>query len=309
MRIAILTTGSEPEADQRLIEEGAKRGHEMLIYDALMCYANISSVNPEIYYRGGAQIVDIDAVIPRVDIPHTIYGLSILRQFEAMGVYSLNTATAMARGRDKIRSFQRLAARKIPTPTTAFAHSVEDTEGLIQLVGGPPLIVKLAEGTEGIGVVLSSTHSGASSVINTFRKLDADILVQEFIQESAGTDIRCVVLGDQVIATMERKASEGEFRANIALGATSYQVDITDEERAMAVKASLAMKLDVSGVDIIRSNRGPLIIEINVSPGISGRFGIESTSGVNVAEEMIKYIEREQPRFNPSSRELIELID
>ena len=285
MRIAILTTNSEPEADQRLIEEGEKRGHEMLIYDVLRCYANLSLEQSDIHYRGkGRDVIEnIDAIIPRIDIPYTKYGLAILRQFEAKGVYVLNDATSMAAGRDKFRSFQKLVEHQLPVPTTAFAHSLEDTENLIKLVGGAPLIVKLAEGTQGIGVVLAGNHSAAKSVINSFLQLGADIVVQEYIEESAGTDIRCIVIGDQVVATMERKAQKGEFRANISLGATSSKVEITPEEREIAITASWALGLNCSGVDIVRSNRGPLVIEVNVSAGFTGEFGIEEISGVNLS--------------------------
>ncbi|NDF12486.1 MAG: 30S ribosomal protein S6--L-glutamate ligase [Proteobacteria bacterium] len=288
MRIGILATNPKLYSHRRLMESARARGHEVRVINTLHCYMNITSENPEVHYRGGEVLSNLDAVIPRIGASITFYGTAVIRQFEAIGVYCLNSSISINRSRDKLRSLQMLAQRRVPMPTTGFAHSVRDTEDLINLVGGAPLIVKLLEGTQGVGVMLAETRQSAASLINAFKGIDANILVQEFIKEAKGTDIRCFVVGDKVVATMKRVAKEGEFRSNFHLGATVMPVDITDEERKMAIQACKAMGLNVAGVDIIRSKKGPLVLEINSSPGFEG---IEKATGKDIAGKIIEFIE------------------
>jgi ribosomal protein S6--L-glutamate ligase len=289
MKIAVLTKNINLYSHRRIIEAGEARGHEMKMINTLYCYMNISSTKPQVHYRGGENIGPYDALIPRIGVSNTFYGTAVLRQFEMMGVYALNDSLAIVRSRDKLRSLQLLSRKGIPMPTTGFARSPLDTDDLIKIVGGTPLIVKLLEGTQGRGVVLVETYKAADSVISAFKQLKANILVQEFIKESSGTDIRCFVIGNKVVAAMERIAKPGEFRSNIHRGGTSKAVKITKEERAIAIKASKAMGLKVSGVDIIRSDRGPLVLEINSSPGLEG---IEKATGKDVAGMIIEYLEK-----------------
>ena len=257
--------------------------------NTLYCYMNISPTKPQIHYRGGESIGPYDAVIPRIGVSNTFYGTAVLRQFEMMGVYALNDSLSIVRSRDKLRSLQLLSRRAIPMPITGFAKSPLDTDDLIKIVGGPPLIIKLLEGTQGRGVVLVETYKAADSVISAFKQLKANILVQEFIAEASGSDIRCFVIGDKVVAAIERTAKPGEFRSNIHRGGSAKPIKITKEERAMAVKATKAMGLKVAGVDIIRSERGPLVLEINSSPGLEGT---EKATGKDVAGMIIEFIEK-----------------
>lgn len=289
MRIVILARNPDLYSHQRLYDAGIARGHDMCIINPLHCHMNISTSKPEIHYRGGEILGPFDAVIPRIGVSSTFYGTAVLRQLEMMGVYSLNDSVAIMRSRDKLRSLQLLARKGVPMPNTAFAHSSEDTDDVIKLVGGSPLIIKLLEGTQGKGIVLAETFNAAHSVISAFQQLKANILVQEYIKEAEGSDLRCFVVGDKVVASMERRAKEGEFRSNIHRGGSAFPVEITEKERKMAVKATKAMGLRVAGVDIIRSKRGPLVLEINSSPGLEG---IEAASGKDIATMIIKYIEK-----------------
>lgn len=289
MRIGLLATNPGLYSHRRIIEAGEKRGHEMVFIHTLKCFMNITASRPTVQYRDADQVSVVDAIIPRIGASNTLYGAAVLRQFQLMDVYVLNDPVAITRSRDKLRSLQQLVRKSIPIPVTGFAHSPEDTEELIKMVGGAPLVVKLLEGTQGIGVVLAETNAAAKSVINAFKGLKANILVQEFIKEAEGADIRCFVIGNKVVASMQRKAQEGEFRSNVHQGGSAVGIKITPEERKMAVKASRAMGLNVAGVDIIRSHHGPLVLEVNSSPGLEG---IEGATGVDIADLMIDYIEQ-----------------
>ncbi len=288
MKIAIMSRNPRLYSTRRLVEEGEKRGHQMRVIDTLRCYMNIASSNPSIHYKGEA-LTGYDAVIPRIGASITFYGTAVLRQFEMMGVFPLNESVAITRARDKLRSLQLLSRKGIGLPVTGFASAPDDVPDLIDMVGGAPLVIKLLEGTQGIGVVLAETRKAAESVIEAFMGLDADIMVQEFIKEAGGADIRCFVVGDKVIAAMKRQAKDGEFRSNLHRGGTASLVRITPAERKTAVDAAKAMGLNVAGVDILRSSRGPLVMEVNSSPGLNG---IEAATGKNVAAMIIEFIER-----------------
>ncbi len=290
MKIAILATNATLYSHQRLKEAGEAAGHKVKIINPLHCYMNVAASNPQIYYRGGEPLTKFDAVIPRIGVSITYYGTAILRHLETMGVYALNESIAIARSRDKFRSLQILARKDIPMPVTMFAQSPDDTEDLIKMVGGAPLVIKLIEGTQGKGVILADSHQSALSIINAFKGMSANILVQEFIEESKGSDIRCFVVGDKVVASMTRQAKEGEFRANIHQGGSSGKIKLTPQERSLAVASAKAMGLKVAGVDLIRSNHGPLVLEINSSPGLEG---IEKVSNVDIAGKIINYIEKQ----------------
>lgn len=289
MKIAILTRNPDLYSHRRLLEAGLARGHHVEMIDTLYCYMNISASKPAVHYRGGKPLSSFDAVIPRIGASNTFYGTAVLRQLEMMNVYPLNDSVSIVRSRDKLRSLQILSRKGIPMPNTAFARSPEDTDDVIKLVGGPPIIIKLLEGTQGRGIMLAETYKAAHSVITAFKQIKANILVQEFIQEAAGCDIRCFVVGDRVVASMERKAKDGEFRSNIHRGGVASEIKITVEEKEMAIRASRAMGLQVAGVDIIRSSRGPLVLEINSSPGLEG---IEKATGKDIAGLIIQYLEK-----------------
>lgn len=288
MRIAILSRNSKLYSTQRLIEEGKARDHEVRVIDPLRCYMNIAAHNPEIHYKGEI-LNNFDAVIPRIGASITFYGTAVLRQFEMTGVYPLNESVAISRSRDKLRSMQLLSRKGIGLPVTGFAHSPDDTQDLLRLVGGSPVVIKLLEGTQGVGVVLAETRQAAESVIDAFRGLNAHFLVQEFIKEAGGSDIRCLVIGEKVVASMIRRAKDGEFRSNLHRGGTAQLIKITPEERLTAVRAAKIMGLNVAGVDIMRSNHGPVVLEVNSSPGLEG---IESASQKNVARQIIEFIEK-----------------
>ncbi|AFY39044.1 SSU ribosomal protein S6P modification protein [[Leptolyngbya] sp. PCC 7376] len=288
MKIAILSQNAKLYSTSRLKEAAAKRGHQVQVIDFLRCYMNITSHKPIIIYKG-QQLNNFDAIIPRIAASVTFYGTAVVRQFEIMGVFAANTSQAISRSRDKLRSLQILAQKGIGLPVTGFAHATEDIEGLLETVGGAPVVIKLLEGTQGIGVVLAETKQAATSVIEAFRGLDANILVQEFIKEANGMDIRCFVIGDKVVASMKRQGAEGEFRSNLHRGGSASKIKLTPEERRTAVRAAKAMGLRVAGVDLLRSNHGPVVMEINSSPGLEG---IEKTSGVDVASKIIEYLEK-----------------
>lgn len=287
MKIAILSTNAMLYSHQRLIAEGEAAGHEMSVINPLLCYMNVAASNPQVHYRGGQLLPRFDAVIPRIGASMTFYGTAVLRHLETMGIYTVNASIAIARSRDKFRAMQLLARKGIPMPLTSFAQSPDDTEDLIQMVGGAPLVIKLLEGTQGKGVILADSHQSAVSIINAFKGMKANILVQEYIEESRGTDIRCFVVGDKVIAAVKRQAKEGEFRANVHQGGKAMKVKLSPQERAIAVSSAKTMGLKVAGVDLIRSNHGPLVLEINSSPGLEG---IEKATGINIAGNIIEYI-------------------
>jgi len=290
LQIVLLASNPELYSNQRLMEAGEERGHEMRFVDIKQCYMNISQVNPEIHYRGGMLLNHVDAVIPRIRPSMTFYGCAVVNQFFSIGAFCLNDSVSIGRSRDKLRSLQILSNNDVPMPTTGFAHSPVDTKEIIKMVGGAPLIVKLLEGTQGKGVVLAETSKAAESVINAFKSLQADILVQEFIKEADGKDIRCFVIDGKVVGSIQREAAAGEFRANLHLGGTATNIKITPEERKIAIGAAKAMGLKVAGVDIIRSKTGPKVLEINSSPGLEG---IENITGKDIAGLMIECIERE----------------
>lgn len=288
MKIAILSRGPGLYSTKRLVEAAENRGHEVEVIDALRCYMNITSNNPQIHYKGRI-LEDFDTIIPRIGASVTFYGTAVLRQFEMMGVYPLNESVAISRSRDKLRSMQLLARKGVGMPVTGFAHSPDDVDDLIETVGGAPLVIKLLEGTQGVGVVLAETHSAASSVIQAFHGLKANILAQEFVKEADGADIRCFVVGGKVIAAMKRQGKEGEFRSNLHQGGSATLVKISPAERATAVKAAKVMGLNVCGVDLLRSNHGPVVMEVNSSPGLEG---IEGSSGKDVAGLIIEFLEK-----------------
>jgi ribosomal protein S6--L-glutamate ligase len=287
MHIGILSRDASLYSTNRLREAAEERGHKVRVIDYLRCYMEIVSHRPAVRYQGDT--LHFDAIIPRIGATHTFYGTAVVRQFEMAGVFPANESTAIVRSRDKLRSLQLLARKGLGLPVTSFAHSTKDVDGLIDAVGGAPLIVKLLEGTQGVGVVLAETRKAAESVITAFRQLDANILVQEYIKESAGADIRAFVVDGKVIATMKRQAPEGEFRSNLHRGGTATKIKLTPEERSTAVRAAKAMGLNVAGVDLLRSNHGPLIMEVNSSPGLEG---IEKTTGVDVASAIIEFLEK-----------------
>lgn len=287
MRIGILSRKSSLYSTNRLKEAIKARGHDVQIVDYLRCYMNITPHKPHVILAG--KKLEFDAIIPRIGASRTFYGTAVVRQFEMMGIFPLNTSQAISRARDKLRSLQLLARKGIGLPVTGFANSTKDIDGLIDITGGAPLVIKLLEGTQGLGVVLAETKKAAESVIGAFIGLRANILVQEFIKETEGEDIRAFVIGGKVVASMKRKAKPGEFRANLHRGASAEKVKLTPEERSTAVRAVKAMGLNVAGVDLMRSNHGPVVIEINASPGIEG---IEKTTHVDVAGKIIQFIEK-----------------
>lgn len=288
MKMAILSQDASLYSTRRLKDAGEKRGHEMRVINYLRCYMNITSLKPQIIYNG-QPLENFDAIIPRIGASRTFYGTAVVRQFEVMGVFSANESQAISRSRDKLRCIQILARRGVGLPVTGFAHATQDIDGLIETVGGAPLVIKLLEGTQGIGVVLAETHQAAKSVIEAFRGLDANILVQEYIKEAKGADIRCFVVGEKVIAAMKRQGAEGEFRSNLHRGGNAQKIKLTPEERSTAVRSAKAMGLRIAGVDLLRSNHGPVVMEVNSSPGLEG---IEKATEIDVASKMIEYIEK-----------------
>lgn len=288
MKIAILSRNAKLYSTRRLKETAEARGHEVKIIDVLRAYMNIASHNPTIHYKG-EPLVGFDAVIPRIGASVTFYGSSVLRQFEMMGVYPLNESVAITRSRDKLRSLQLLSRKGIGLPLTGFANRPDDIKDMIKMVGGAPLVVKLLEGTQGIGVVLAETQKAAESVIEGFMGVKANILVQEYIKEAGGADIRCLVVGGKVVAAMKRQAAAGEFRSNLHRGGSATLIKITPEERSTAVRAAKIMGLNLAGVDLLRSNHGPVVMEVNSSPGLEG---IENATGKDISSMVIEYIEK-----------------
>ena len=286
MKIVIISRNSKLYSTRRMAEEIEAKGHEVRVIDPLLCYMTIASQRPTIHYKG-EELTGVDAIIPRIGASITFYGTAVVRQFEMMNVYSVNESVAISRSRDKLRSLQLLARKGIGLPVTGFAHSTKYTKDLIDLAGGAPLVIKLLEGTQGIGVVLAETKKASESVIEAFRGLKQNILVQEFIKEAGGADIRCFVIGDKVVAAMKRQGAEGEFRSNLHRGGNASVVKLTPEERLTAVRAASIMGLNVAGVDLLRSNHGPVVMEVNSSPGLEG---IENATGKNVAGIIIDFI-------------------
>ncbi|OUU22007.1 MAG: 30S ribosomal protein S6--L-glutamate ligase [Flavobacteriaceae bacterium TMED48] len=289
LSIGLLATDKSLYSNKRLMEAGKARGHEMYFYNIQQCYMRLDTVTPEVRYRGGSIIQDLDAIIPRIRPSMTFYGCALLRQFYSIGTYCLNSDTAISQSRDKLFSSQLFSANDIQIPITGFAKSPLDTKDLINMVGGAPLVIKLLQSAQGKGVVSAETDKAAESVINAFKSLQANILVQEFIKEAAGKDLRCFVVSGKVVASIERSAPKGEFRSNIHMGGTAKKVKITQEERRLAIKAAKILNLAIAGVDIIRSNKGPLLLEVNSSPGLEG---IETATGKDIANEMIIAIEK-----------------
>lgn len=298
MKIAILSRNKKLYSTRRLVEAAESLGHTVEVLDYLHCYMNVTSSNPSIHYKG-EDLGMFDAIIPRIGATRTFYGSAVVRQFESMGVYSINSSLAITRSRDKLRSHQLLSMKGLDMPVTGFASTPTNVDDLIKIVGGAPLVIKLTEGTQGVGVVLAETKKAAESVLQTLMGLKANVIVQEFIKESKGSDMRCFVVGDKVVASMERVAEEGEFRANIHRGGNARPIKITKQEREIAVKAAKVMGLGVAGVDMLRSKRGPLVLEINSSPGLEG---IESATKKDIAKHIIEYIEKKAKPIGPRTR-------
>lgn len=286
MKIGILSRGPRLYSTQSLVKACETRGHEVRVIDYLKCHMDITSHRPQIYL--GDESLKFDAVIPRIGASNTFFGTAVVRQFEMMGTFSVNESVAISRSRDKLRSLQLLSRKGLGLPVTAFAHDTGATEHILKICGGAPVVIKLLEGTQGVGVVLAETKKAGESVIEAFRGLDANILVQEFIKEAGGADVRCFVVGEKVVAAMIRQGQEGEFRSNLHRGGSAKLIKITPEERTTAVRAAKVMGLNVAGVDLLRSNHGPVIMEVNSSPGLEG---IEKATGRDVAGEIIKLIE------------------
>jgi|TARA_R110002074_G_scaffold152936_1_gene307505 ribosomal protein S6--L-glutamate ligase len=298
MKIAILSRNKKLYSTRRLIEAAELRGHETVVLDVLRSYMEVVQSKPEVHFKG--ETLDaFDAVIPRIGASVTFYGTAVLRQFEMMGAFPLNESVAISRSRDKLRSLQLLSRKGVGLPITGFAHDPDDIKDLIKMVGGAPLVIKLLEGTQGIGVVLAETKKAAESVIEAFMGLKANIMVQEYIKEAGGADIRCLVVGDKVVAAMKRQALPGEFRSNLHRGGSASLIKVSPTERATAVKAAKIMGLNVAGVDILRSQRGPLIMEVNSSPGLEG---IELATGKDIASIIIQFIEKNAKPNNTKTK-------
>ena len=288
MKIALLARNAKLYSHKRLVEAAKARGHEIDVIDTLRVYLNVASHRPQLRYKGET-LEGYDAVIPRIGASVTFFGSAVLRQFEIMGVYPLDESVAITRSRDKLRSLQLLARKGIGLPVTVFAHSTGQADDILEMLGGAPVVIKLLEGTQGIGVVLGETDGSAKSMIQAFGGLKANILVQEFIKEAGNQDIRCLVVGDRVVAAMSRKGVEGDFRSNLHRGGTAQSIKITPEERSTAVRAANVMGLNNCGVDLLRSNHGPVVMEVNSSPGLEG---VEKATGIDVAGKIIEFIEK-----------------
>lgn len=297
IHIGILATHKNEEI-QRLEDAAKAAGHEVKTLDVKEFGVHISLCKPEIRYGGKSVEGEFDAIIPRIDIPYTSIGFKILRQFQAAGVYVVDTAYSLELARNKLRCLQYLQKQEVQFPATGFSYASKGYDSIIRLMGQPPFVIKLNEGTQGTGVFLADDEKTARNLLKTFAQLDTEVMLQEFIQESQGEDLRCFVVGGKVVAAMRRKSQDGDFRANISLGGHAYDVDLTDEERDISIKAAEAIKLNVAGVDVIRSERGPLVIEINGAPDFTGEYGLEKISGVDVAGEIIKYAEEGKARYD-----------
>jgi ribosomal protein S6--L-glutamate ligase len=290
MKIAVLSRNPKLYSTRRLVEAAEVRGHEVVVLDHLKCVLVIEKGNPHIFY-GGKEVTGIDAIIPRIGTSVTFYGAAVVRQFEQMKVFSSVESQALVRSRDKLRSLQLLAKAGIGMPKTAFASAPKNIDSVLELVGGAPVVIKLLEGTQGIGVILAETHKSAKSVIESFLALDANILVQEFIKEAGGADIRAFIVDGKVVAAMKRQGAPGEFRSNLHRGGSAQLIELTKEERETAIKAAKKLGLGIAGVDMLQSSRGPLVMEVNSSPGLEG---IEGATGLDIAGKIIEYIERNE---------------
>ncbi len=297
MKIGILSRKASLYSTSRLLEAAKQRGHETQVIDYTRCYMNITSHKPQVLLRGEPQV--FDAVIPRIGASKTFYGTAVVRQFEMMNVFSANESQAIARSRDKLRALQLLAAEGVGLPVTGFARSTRDIAGLIKLVNGAPLIIKLLEGTQGVGVVMAETNKAAESVIAAFAQLDANILVQEFIKEAGGADIRAFIVDGKVVASMMRQGPEGEFRSNLHRGGSASKIKLTPEERSTAVRSAKILGLKVAGVDMLRSNHGPVVMEVNSSPGLEG---IENATGIDIAAAIVEFLEEHATRGRTKDR-------
>lgn len=287
MKIAILSRNTRLYSTQRLVEAARARGHSVRVLDPLRCYMRIGVDGIEMHYKG-RELADYDAVLPRIGASVSRYGTAVLRQFEMMGAYTPNPSDAILRARDKLRAHQLLAREGIQLPITVYGDNPDDTADLLAMLGPPPYIVKLVEGAQGSGVILTEKASAARSVIEAFRGLYANFLVQEFITEAEGCDLRCFVVGGKVVAAMQRQAASGDFRANLHRGGQASPVELTEEEKALAIRACRAVGLGIAGVDLLRSRRGPLVLEINSTPGLEG---IETATGVDVAGAIVRHME------------------
>ncbi|MFP3882381.1 MAG: 30S ribosomal protein S6--L-glutamate ligase [Actinomycetota bacterium] len=286
MKIAILSRGANLYSTARLKEAAVERDHEVTVVDYLRCYMDITARRPKILYKG--EELRPNAVIPRIGASYTFYGTAVVRQFEMADIFTLNSSDGISRSRDKLRSMQILSRAGVGLPTTSFAHSIQDVNGLLEVVGGTPVVIKLLEGTQGLGVVLAETKKAAESVIGAFRQLDANILVQQFIKEAAGADIRALVVGGKVVAAMRRQGAPGDFRSNLHRGGSAEMIKLAPSERSTAVRAAKAMGLNVAGVDMVQSQEGPMVLEVNSSPGLEG---IEKASSIDIADQIIDNIE------------------
>lgn len=298
MKICILSRNAELYSTRRLLEAGQARGHDICVIDTLQCYMEVTREEPAVWYKG-AKLQSFDAIIPRIGASITHYGLAVIRQFEIQGVYCLAESIALGRSRDKLRALQLLSRRGIGMPATAFAFYTDATRDLISRVGGVPVVVKLLEGTQGRGVVLAETQKAAESVIDAFRELKAHFLVQEFIREAAGADVRCFVIGNKVVAAIKRTAPEGEFRSNLHCGGVATLTRLSKAETTAAVRSARILGLRVAGVDILRSDRGPLVMEVNSSPGLEG---VETATGKDIASMIIDYIERHADKKSQTNK-------
>jgi ribosomal protein S6--L-glutamate ligase len=290
MRIAILSRNPNLYSTQRLVEAGQQRGHEILVVDHQKCVLVIEQSRPQIIYKGHP-LEGIDAIIPRIGASVTFYGAAVVRQFEQMKIFSTVESQALVRSRDKLRSLQLLSKAGLGMPKTAFAASARDIDDVIKQVGGAPVVIKLLEGTQGIGVILAETHNSAKSVIEAFLDVEVNILVQEFIAEAKGADIRAFIVDGQIVGAMRRQGAEGDFRSNLHRGGKAQLIQLSPEEKATAMKAVKKLGLAIAGVDMLQSKRGPLVMEVNSSPGLEG---IEGATGVDIAGKIIEYVERNE---------------
>lgn len=295
MKIAILSRGPKLYSTRRLVEAAEQKGHEVIVLDHLKCVLVIEKSNPHIFF-GGKEVIGVDAIIPRIGTSVTFYGAAVVRQFEQMKVFSSVESQALVRSRDKLRSLQLLAKAGIGMPKTAFASAPKNIDSVLEQVGGAPVVIKLLEGTQGIGVILAETHKSAKSVIESFLALKANILVQEFIKEAGGADIRAFVVDGKIVGAMKRQGLPGEFRSNLHRGGSATVLELTKEERETAIKSAKKLGLAIAGVDMLQSSRGPLVMEVNSSPGLEG---IEGATGVDIAGKIIEYVERNEFNHEP----------
>ncbi len=292
LKIGILSRGKDLYSTRRLVEAGEERGHDVQVIDTLRCYMNISTGKPSVFYKG-EPLIGFDAIVPRIGASITFYGTAVVRQFEMMGTYSLNSSLSISHSRDKLRALQLLSREGVGLPATWFAHAPSDIPHIMDHMPEAPMVAKLLEGTQGKGVVLVDNKKNAMSMIEAFMDLKANLMMQEFIAEADGADVRCLVVDGKVVGAIERRAKDGEFRSNLHLGGTAHKVQVSKEIEETALKASKVMGLNVAGVDILRSKRGPVVIEVNSSPGLEG---VEKASGQDIATPIIKHIEKSSGR-------------